>query len=486
MSKKMIVSGATVLILAGIYAGATFYTGNQIQKQMPVMIENANLYLQAKNIPYTLVVSDVKQGFFSSQAKLTLQSEQMPELSFDVTTKNGPLPGFSQFGMVAFEATLNDDASLKEIFETAQAPILVTADGRISFAGDLNMGIAISPLGKSIGMNELDINSDKITLAIDYQKNNTFTWQASTPKLSLTQLINRVQSSLVLEGITLSGENKPNASGLNDVVHSIKLDKVDLINGAEPRFSGKLANLQATSTLTSKDELAGASYKIDAKDIKFGNIEFNELNLLAAITNMPVSSLAEQNQFAAYFMPMILNQATTLNDEAVLSTHPKLDISSLEMSNQKGLLAGQASVEFNVAKKPEASTRNAEALLKGLPLSSALIDVKADKSFLTDFISQFNQMNLGIEKEKALKSAEEMLASILEMSQLYGGILNANDTQVTFNLSIENGVGKLNQAPLTEQRMGQLLGVMFAPSPFKTKEVAPITDEDVSDTPAVE
>lgn len=476
MSKKLIISAGTVLILAGIYAGATFYTGNQIQKQLPEMVANANAYLQTKNIPYTLVTSDVQPGFFSSQALLTLKSDSLPELTFDVITKNGPLPGFSQFGMVAFEATLKEDSALKEIFNNSPSPILIAADGRVSFAGDLNMGIAISPLGKSFGEYGLELSSENLTIAFDYQNDHTVTWQANTPKLSINQIIANKQSSFVVDGLTLAGENKPNTTGLNDVTHSIQLDKAELINGNEPRFSGQMSNLSATTHLTSQESLASATYKLDAKAIKFGDIQFSEWNLLAGISSMPVASLAEQNQFAAYFMPMILAQAADLNDETVLSANPKLDISSLKFSNEKGALTGLSKLDFQVIPPKAEDAKKTDTFAQNVPLSSAVVDLKADKPFLTQFLGEFNQMNSGVDKAQAAQNADGLLASILEMSQLYGGILSSNETQVTFNFTIEDGKAQLNQAPLTDDRIKQLLGVAFAPSPFKPKNKGAVND----------
>lgn len=461
MSKKVKIISVGVACVVAAYFGTTYYLGNKLNSEMPAIVEQVNQSLQKTNLPLSLNINQVEKGFFSTKAVVNVLSNKDVLISFDVVAKHGPFPGFSSLGLASFAGTLKNDENLQGASPISNMPIALALNGQVSLVGNTSVTIDMEPLNDSfLGA---DITTDKIVLGLEAKANNDVSWSLSTNKFAISERGSDEENQVTIEGFKLSGHSQ-NLAGdktASQIQYQLQIASTVAKNTIEPILSGQVKNVDVIFALNSHEDFTDASYAFSLSDLKIGALALNAVNTKLNFKQIPTAELQGNLQLAPFTLPFSLRQSILMNDEAILTAKPSVELESFKVTNTSGQFIGNGKLVLGQM-TPSAEASSDSVDFAGLPLKEANIDLKAERVFLNQLASELIQINTGIDKDSANTQAPLVLEEILNISTFAGDLLQANDKDIAFNFILKDDKATLNQTVLSKESMQEIVQFVFA------------------------
>lgn len=155
--KKAVVAASIVILGAGSWATASWYTGKQLEIKIPEQLAKYNEYL-AKLIPdapLKLTQLSYERGFFSTTAHFVLspaEDNTEDKLDFDVKIDHGPFPagalaqGHFLPKMGFFNAALAKTDITAPAFALTKDKTPIQTDGTVTYSGNVSSVSTIAPI----------------------------------------------------------------------------------------------------------------------------------------------------------------------------------------------------------------------------------------------------------------------------------------------------------------------------------------------------
>ena len=155
--KKAVVAASIVILGAGSWANASWYTGKQLEIKIPEQLAKYNEHL-AKLIPdapLKLTQLSYERGFFSSTAHFALsptEENSEDKLDFDVKIDHGPFPagalaqGHFLPKMGFLNAALAKTDTSAPTFALTKDKTPIQTEGTVTYSGNVSSVSTIAPI----------------------------------------------------------------------------------------------------------------------------------------------------------------------------------------------------------------------------------------------------------------------------------------------------------------------------------------------------
>lgn len=158
--KKAVVAASIVILGAGSWTGASWYTGKILEQRIPEELTKFNAtiaeYISKRDVELELAQVSYERGVFSSTGHYTLSrpNEQDPSkrLDFDITIDHGPFPtgalaqGHFLPKMGFIDAVLRKTETSAPAFVLTKDQVPIRAEGTVTYSGNVSALSTIAPV----------------------------------------------------------------------------------------------------------------------------------------------------------------------------------------------------------------------------------------------------------------------------------------------------------------------------------------------------
>ena len=180
MKKSVAITLAVVIVGAGSWVGATWYTGKRIEESTQQRLAEANEKLAKLTPLFGLRIDQIKyeRGLFSTQARYGLsfvKNDKTPDdmpagmIEFDTRIEHGPFPksalarGAIAPKLAFVHAELAKTDNVKPVFELTKDVSPLVSDAVVSFGGHTASTARIAPVKVVHDGNSVDFSGMEIT-----------------------------------------------------------------------------------------------------------------------------------------------------------------------------------------------------------------------------------------------------------------------------------------------------------------------------------
>ncbi|MER2473155.1 YdgA family protein [Photorhabdus laumondii] len=436
--KKSLVAVGIIVALGAAWTGASWYTGKQIEQRIDQSISHANAEMK-KAFPETglmLQSKDFRRGVFSSDVRLVLtvkdgvkNAEIKPgeEISIKSVIDHGPFP-LAQVkkltlipSMASVHSELENNESLKPLFEITKGKSLFTSDSRVSYSGSVISDVDIIPVDFEKNGAKFNFSGAKLTsdLSRDLKK-------ISLAIKSDQLTINKNDENFLVKGIDLNLDNKKGKFDIYIGDQSIKIQEISLkgTGNEDMMLSGvKIDSNIGEDETNLKGKITYSLDGLKLKNIDFGSGQF-------AITADRLDGEAMRKFTQAYndatAKSLSSDAADTAIIDAVLSNlpillknNPQFGIDPLTWKNTKGesTINYQVSLKDLPKDKSSLSSMKTEEAIRTL-IQNMSLNVTLPRPMMIELSTQSMIMN-GMDKAKAEHNAEQQIKQFEQLGQLF-------------------------------------------------------------------
>jgi uncharacterized protein YdgA (DUF945 family) len=268
--KKAVVAAGIVILGAGGWATASWYTGKQLEIKIPEQVARYNEYLAqfAPLIPVELKQTAYQRGFFSSTAHFILYSpenDSSEKLDFDIKIDHGPFPkgalaqGHFLPKMGFINAVLAKTETSAPAFALTKDLPPIETNATVAYSGNVS---ALSTIP-----------------AIDYQDNiSTVNFSGAKIKNQFVRNTREIGTVLDIGSLFVIGDKneEPASAKFEGMMLDIVYRPVKADPSADPALRNELNahNVRAKFTIKSisaKNENGADSFSLTAQDLSVGS-----------------------------------------------------------------------------------------------------------------------------------------------------------------------------------------------------------------------
>jgi uncharacterized protein YdgA (DUF945 family) len=467
MKKSVAITLGVVIVGAGSWVGATWYTGKRIEESSQRHLAEANEKLAKITPVFGLRIDQLKyeRGLFSTQARYGLSlvksdksADEPPKgmVEFDATIEHGPFPksalarGAIAPKLAFTHVELAKTDNIKELFELTKGVTPLSADGIISFGGYGTSTAQIAPVQVTHDGNKLDFSGMQINGSYD-RKLQAVTAHALMEKLSVDGEKSDDPVKLTLSGLTMDVNSKMGKFGLSIGDSNVKLKRLD-VSRADDDIKVSLDNLGYGVKLGEDDK----NVNVEAT-YQTGNITLNDVALgngqavikLAKLDGAAVKQLSDTyNQIVRQYMMGATDEG--LKDEQfdvvlesaskLLNGNPSFSIDPISWKTDKG--ESKLTFALDLANPPDVKNLTPqEILVKAIKQIDATLVIS--KPMVRDLIVQYAVKKEGLDAEKAGQQADEQMRSMSGMAEMFNVGKNDGDN-IVGKFHFADGMGDLN------------------------------------------
>lgn len=360
--KKSLVAASIIVILGAAWAGASWYTGKQIERRMEALVTDANQQLRdyLPDAEVKLSFENYQRGIFTSKVRYVLRADgSSDELVTQVTIDHGPFP-LSQLKQVnllpalaSLHAELENTPAVKPLFEITKGQSPIAADARVTYNGDISTIGVMLPLAYQQGEYRLAFSGAKLAADISHElKNITLDFNGDH-----LEVVSEKQGKLVLEGLEWKVDTKEAASGIRLGTQFIGAKRLQLSS----RETGdvQLDGLTMASQTDAKEnylngqfDYAVTALKIHGSDLGSGQLRLNASNVDAKVVEAFIdfynqhylNRLQHPEALSDGSYRQQLDKLVEQNMPRLLKGYPTLSIAPVNWKNSQG----EASFSFNL------------------------------------------------------------------------------------------------------------------------------------------
>ena len=481
MKKSVAITLGVVIVGAGSWVGASWYTGKRIEESSQRHLAEANEKLAKLTPLFGLRIDQLKyeRSLFSTQARygvsLVKNDKGLDDLpagmvEFDATVEHGPFPksalarGAIAPKLAFVHAELAKTDNVKPVFELTKDVSPLVSDAIISYGGVASSTAKIAPVlvthdGATVNFSGMQINGtfDRNTQAV--------TAQGVIDELIVDASKGR-PSFFSMTGMTIGVDTRMGKFGISMGDSDLKVKRIELAR-PEEKIKVALDNFAYGVKLSEDDKSINAqvSYQtgdITANDVPMGNGQ--AVIKLARMDGQAVKQISDTyNQLMRELMlgaddeGLKDEQFQVLLDNAgkVLAGNPSFSIEPLSWKTAKG----ESKLTFSL---DLANPANAKELTPQEIAVQAIKKIDASlvisKPMVQDLMVQYAIKTQGMAADKAAAEADEQVRQMAGMAEMLNVGKNDGDN-IVGKFTFADGMGDLNGQKIpAEELFASLLG----------------------------
>ena len=467
MKKSVAITLGVVIVGAGSWVGATWYTGKRIEESSQRHLAEANEKLAKITPLFGLRIDQLKyeRGLFSTQARYGVSlvkgdkvAEDLPKgmIEFDASIEHGPFPksalarGAIAPKLAFTHAELAKTDNIKEVFELTKGVAPLSADTIINFGGFATSTANIAPVQITHEGNAVNFSGMAINGTFD-RAQQAVTAHALMETLSVDGEKSDDPIKMLVSGLTMDVNSRMGKFGLSIGDSSVKLKRIDVTRpGDDVKVS--LDNLGYGVKLAEDDK----NVNVEAT-YQTGNITFNDVALgngqavikLAKLDGAAIKQLSDTyNQIVRQYMLGASDEglkdeqfdAVLENAGKLLSGNPTFSIDPISWKTDKG--ESKLTFALDLTNPPNVKDLTPqEIMVKAIKQIDATLVIS--KPMVRDLIVQYAVKKQGLTAEKAGEEADDQMRSMSGMAEMLNVGKNDGDN-IIGKFHFADGMGDLN------------------------------------------
>ena len=482
MKKSVAITLGVVIVGAGSWVGATWYTGKRIEESSQRHLAEANEKLAKITPLFGLRIDQLKyeRGLFSTQARYGLsfvKSDNSPDgmpagmVEFDATIEHGPFPKSAlargaiapKLAFVHSEIAKTDN--IKELFELTKDVSPLAGDAVISFGGFATSSARIAPVKIEHEGNTVDFSGMTVNGTFD-RKLQAITANALVETLSVNGAKSDDPITMALSGLTMDVNSRMGKFGLSVGDSNIKIKRIDVVKPDE-EVKVSLDNLGYGVKLSEDDKTINAEATYQTGDIVLNDVALGNgqaVVKLARLDGDAVKQLSDTyNQIVRQYMMGASDeglkdeQFDVLLDNAgkLLNGNPSFSIDPISWKTAKG--ESKLTFTLDLANPPNVKELTPqEILVKAIKQIDATLIIS--KPMVRDLMVQYAVKKEGLDATAAGAQADEQMRSVSGMAEMFNVGKNDGDN-IVGKFHFADGMGDLNGQKIpAEELFAGLLG----------------------------
>ncbi len=481
MKKSVAITLGVVIVGAGSWVGASWYTGKRIEESSQRHLAEANEKLAKLTPLFGLRIDQLKyeRSLFSTQARygvsLVKNDKGLDDLpagmiEFDANVEHGPFPksalarGAIAPKLAFVHAELAKTDNVKPVFELTKDVAPLVSDAIISYNGAASTTARIAPVtttqdGTSVKFSGMQINGtfDRDTQAVTAHSMMEELW-VDVSKGDPVQL--------TLAGMAIDLDSRMGKFGISMGDSDVKIKRIDVVR-PDDKMKASLDNFAYGVKLSEDDKSINvqASYQtgdITVNDVALGNGQ--AVIKLANLDGPAVKQLSDTyNQLARQYMLGASDEG--LKDEQfdlmldnagkLLAGNPSFSIDPISWKTAKG----ESKITFSLDLANPANAKDLtpqEIAVQAIKKIDASLVVS--KPMIQDLMVQYAIKKEGKAPDQAAAEADEQIRQMSGMAEMLNVGKNDGDN-IVGKFTFANGEGDLNGQKIpAEQIFSGLLG----------------------------
>ncbi|WP_313623301.1 DUF945 family protein [Achromobacter sp.] len=481
MKKSVAITLGVVIVGAGSWVGASWYTGKRIEESSQRHLAEANEKLAKLTPLFGLRIDQLKyeRSLFSTQARYGVSLikndkglDDLPAgmIEFDANVEHGPFPksalarGAIAPKLAFVHAELAKTDNVKPLFELTKDVAPLVSDAIISYNGAASTTARIAPVttthdGTSVKFSGMQINGtfDRDTQAVTAHSMMEELW-VDVSKGDPVQL--------TLAGMAIDLDSRMGKFGISMGDSDVKIKRIDVVR-PDDKMKASLDNFAYGVKLSEDDKSINvqASYQtgdITVNDVALGNGQ--AVIKLANLDGPAVKQLSDTyNQLARQYMLGASDEG--LKDEQfdlmldnagkLLAGNPSFSIDPISWKTAKG----ESKITFSLDLANPANAKDLtpqEIAVQAIKKIDASLVVS--KPMIQDLMVQYAIKKEGKAPDQAAAEADEQIRQMSGMAEMLNVGKNDGDN-IVGKFTFANGEGDLNGQKIpAEQIFSGLLG----------------------------
>lgn len=467
MKKSVAITLGVVIVGAGSWIGATWYTGKRIEESSQRHLAEANEKLAKLTPLFGLRIDQIKyeRSLFSTQARYGLSLvkndktlDDMPAgmIEFDTVIEHGPFPktalsrGAFAPKLAFVHAEIAKTDNLKEVFALTKDVSPLISDAMISYSGTTSSTSKIAPVSTTLEGNSIDFSGMLITGTFD-RSLEAVTAHGVMDKLAIDGSKSNDPVVMAITGMTMDVNSRMGKFGVSMGDSDLKIKRIDVTRkGDDIKLS--LDNFGYGVKLAEDDKNINvqAAYQtgdITVNDVALGNGQ--AVIKLAKLDGQAVKQLSDTyNQLLRQIMAQTEDEG--LKDEQIqtmldaggklLAGNPSFSIDPISWKTPKG----ESKLNFTLDLANPADIKNLtpqEIAVQAIKRIDATLIIS--KPMVQDLAAQYAIKKEGLTPEKAAEEADESVRQMAGMAEMLNVGKNDGDN-IVGKFTFADGMGNLN------------------------------------------
>ncbi len=467
MKKSVAITLGVVIVGAGSWIGATWYTGKRIEESSQRHLAEANEKLAKLTPLFGLRIDQIKyeRSLFSTQARYGLSLvkndkalDDMPAgmIEFDAVIEHGPFPKTAlsrgafapKLAFVHAEVAKTDD--LHEVFTLTNGVSPLVSDAMVSYSGTTTSTSRIAPAATALQGNTIEFSGMVITGTFD-RSLEAVTAHGVMDKLAIDGSKSNDPVVMAITGMTMDVNSRMGKFGVSMGDSDLKIKRIDVTRkGDDIKLS--LDNFGYGVKLAEDDKNINvqAAYQtgdITVNDVALGNGQ--AVIKLAKLDGQAVKQLSDTyNQLLRQIMAQTEDEG--LKDEQIqtmldaggklLAGNPSFSIDPISWKTPKG----ESKLNFTLDLANPADIKNLtpqEIAVQAIKRIDATLVIS--KPMVQDLAKQYAIKKEGLTPEKAAEEADESVRQMAGMAEMLNVGKNDGDN-IVGKFTFADGMGNLN------------------------------------------
>ncbi|WP_170948577.1 DUF945 family protein [Bordetella genomosp. 5] len=468
MKKSVAITSGVVIVLAGAWLGATWYTGKKIESRMQEDLLRANEELKVLAPPLGLRIEQIKyeRGFFSADAEYALRSDlpksvgegpSNQELRFKTHIQHGPFPAgaisrgklMPQLAFVHAELAQTD--LLKPVFELTKGATPLWADTLVSYQGKARTEGAIAAIQYSDDKGMIDFSGAQFSGDFD-RKTRTGAVHLQSQQVLLNIKEGGSPVNIKLAELSVDAESRQGKFGISIGKSGMKIKRIEADDvNSETKFAVTDFAYDVDIGETDTHVQGSGAYRVGNVNVR--NLDFGGGELAVKLENLDGKAVQNLNDVYTKMlrgvmsgtsteggldgytgdMAMVMGAGTTL-----LAGNPTIKVEPLSWKTDKG--ESRFTLAVTLAKPTSIDLpRNelARQLIKSVDARLTL-----NKPMVNDIATKVLQTQ-GVEPAAAKREADEQIDTLAGMAEMMNFGKNDGDNIVS-TFTYADGKGMLN------------------------------------------
>ncbi|MNV22852.1 hypothetical protein D3C71_1138450 [compost metagenome] len=467
MKKSVAITLGVVIVGAGSWIGATWYTGKRIEESSQRHLAEANEKLAKLTPLFGLRIDQIKyeRSLFSTQARYGLSLvkndktlDDMPAgmIEFDAVIEHGPFPktalsrGSFAPKLAFVHAEIAKTDNLKEVFALTKDVSPLISDAMVSYSGTTSSTSRIAPVATALQGNSIDFSGMVITGTFD-RSLEAVTAHGVMDKLAIDGSKSNDPVVMAITGMTMDVNSRMGKFGVSMGDSDLKIKRIDVTRkGDDIKLS--LDNFGYGVKLAEDDKNINvqAAYQtgdITVNDVALGNGQ--AVIKLAKLDGQAVKQLSDTyNQLLRQIMAQTEDEG--LKDEQIqtmldaggklLAGNPSFSIDPISWKTPKG----ESKLNFTLDLANPADIKNLtpqEIAVQAIKRIDATLIIS--KPMVQDLAAQYAIKKEGLTPEKAAEEADESVRQMAGMAEMLNVGKNDGDN-IVGKFTFADGMGNLN------------------------------------------
>lgn len=482
MKKSVAITLGVVIVGAGSWVGATWYTGKRIEEDSQRYLAQANEKLAKITPLFGLRIDQLKyeRGLFSTQARYGvsfLKNDKSPNdmppgmIEFDANVEHGPFPKSAlargaiapKLAFIHSEIAKTDNVA--PVFELTKGVSPLMSDAIVGYGGNATSTAMIAPITVTHDGNALDFSGMKVEGTFD-RDSQAVTAHGLMDKLEVDGTKSHDPVKITLAGLTLDVDSRMGKFGISMGNSDLKIKRLDVLRPTEDiKFS--LDNFAYGVKLSEDDKTINVQAAYNTGDMTVNDVALGSgqaVVKLAKLDGPAVKQLSDTyNQLVRQLMMGVSDeglkdeQFDVLLDNAgkLLAGNPSFSIDPLSWKTAKG----ESKLTFSLELANPANVKDLtpqEIAVQAIKKIDASLVIS--KPMIQDLMVQYAIKKEGAAADQAAAQADEQMRQMAGMAEMLNVGKNDGDN-IVGRFTFAGGVGDLNGQKIpAEELFSGLLG----------------------------